>query len=435
MIASEPIDAALALHAAGEYVDAEAAYRDIIAADPLHVEAQHYLGVLLHQIGSTQEGLTLIIRALEADGGSAMRFNDMGNILVQAQDFTSAAEAFRVAIELGGDDANVWNNLGSVLHRQKNHESAETAYREALERDPDFVAALNNLAALLTETKREEEASLYSCRAFIQTPMTGKSSKMLGVAYYRLGRITDAAECYRDWLRREPDNVVARHLLSACTGRNVPARAPDDFLTAVFDDMADTFDEKMTKQLSYRGPEIIAELLDGFATPERVLNVLDGGCGTGLCAQALAPYAGHLVGVDLSGAMLAQARLRNLYSELVHEEITTYLLDQSGAFDLVVMMDSLIYFGELRTLFGLVRQALRPGGAFAFTLETTADAALEHAPYVLGPSGRYAHSMAMLEEELEAAGLAVLRKREVTLRNEFCRPVPGMGILAQIKLP
>ena len=53
------------------------------------------------------------------------------------------------------------------------------------------------------------------------------------------------------------------------------------------------------------------------------LEVLDAGCGTGLAAPLLGPYARRLVGVDLSGAMLEQARALPQYDELV-EELTKF---------------------------------------------------------------------------------------------------------------
>ena len=53
--------------------------------------------------------------------------------------------------------------------------------------------------------------------------------------------------------------------------------------------------------------------------------MLDAGCGTGLCGPLIAPYARRLVGVDLSERMLAQARARDVYDELVKGELTAYL--------------------------------------------------------------------------------------------------------------
>lgn len=426
-----PFDSAFSLHAAGKLADAEIAYRNILEANPRHTEAQHYLGVLLHQRGDTQEGIALILRALEADNGSASRYNDLGNIFVQTGDHANAVAAFRLSVELNDADANVWNNLGSVLHRQQDFAEAEIAYRNAFLCAADFVPVLNNLATLLAETGREEESTLFSCRAFILPPLAGKPPKMLGIAYYRLGRIADAAECYRTWLRAEPENAIARHLLAACTGVDLPARAPDAFVKAVFNDMAVSFGEKLVGKLSYRGPEIIAGLLDGHAAKNKALDVLDGGCGIGLCAPVLAPYARRLTGVDLSFAMLARARECELYNELVEAELSAFLLDRKSAFDLIVMADTLIYFGDLKMIFAAARQALRSGGAFAFTVEAAVESAQQQIDYHLSPSGRYAHSRRYLAQELAVAGFTLLRSDAVILRSEFCRPTQGIGVLAR----
>lgn len=426
-----PITSALELHAAGRLAEAEGVYRDILAADPRHIDAQHYLGVLRHQQGDTQDGVAIIMRALEADAGSASRHNDLGNILGQKGDLVEAANAFRASIERNGEDANVWNNLGSILHRRHDAAGAENAFRHALRCDAEFVPALNNLATLLAEAGREEESSKLFCQAFVLPPLTGKLPKMLGIAYYRLGRSADAAECYRQWLQAEPDNALARHHLAACTGKDVPDRAPDSLVTALFDDMAETFDEKLIGNLSYRGPAIIAGLLDGFVAADRTLDVLDGGCGTGLCAPVLAPYASQLTGVDLSSGMLSRARECKLYGELVEAELTAYLLSQHNAFDLIVMSDTLIYFGDLTTVFAAACQALRPGGNFAFSVEASADSDPLQEDYRLNPSGRYSHSRHYLAQRLSAAGFGILRSDDVVLRSEFCAPMRGIGVLAR----
>ena len=427
-----PIEPALALHAAGALTQAEAAYRRLLGSGKAHVEAQHYLGVLLHQRGETRKGIALILAALEADADSACRFNDLGNVLFQAGDLANAATAFDCAVRLSGGDANVWNNLGTIRHRQGRIADAESAYRSALRSDATFAPALNNLAALLAATGNEEESSLLSCRAFIQPPLAGKHPKMLGIAYYRLERIAEAADCYRNWLRAEPDNAVALHHLAACTGENVPSRAPDGFLTAVFDDVAERYEEKLVGKLSYRGPEIIAGLLSGCVAPDRTRRVLDGGCGTGLCARVLLPCAKHLTGVDISSGMLARARESALYDELVEAELCGYLAQRKNEFDLIVMADTLMYFGDLAPLFAAAGRALRPAGAFAFTVEAAVESAQRPLDYRLSPSGRYRHSRRYLAQELESAGFALARSDDAALRSEFGTPTPGIGVLARL---
>ena len=425
-----PFENALALHAAGRHEEAESAYRHILALDPQHLDAQHHLGILLHQTGRSLEGIDLILRGLEAQPGHAARYNDMGNVLTQAGDLTHAALAFKMSLDCNATDANVWNNLGSVWHRQNNVAEAESAYRQALQLAPDFVPALSNLARLLAETGRDEESSLLSCRAFVQPPLAEKPPKQLGIAYYRLGRLAEAADCYRAWLRAEPGNPVAQHYLAACSREQVPARASDDFITAMFDDMAEAFDEKLVGSLDYRGPEIIAGLLAMHLEPHQALDVLDGGCGTGLCAAVLAPYARRITGVDLSAAMLAKARERACYTELVEMELTSYLRKNQKTFDLIVLADILIYFGDLNEVLSAAKQALRANGWLAFTVEYSTPAEGQ-APYRLDASGRFSHDTAYVRQALESAGLTALALQEVALRNEFCKPVQGMAVLSR----
>ncbi|MDE2342950.1 MAG: tetratricopeptide repeat protein [Betaproteobacteria bacterium] len=427
MAPQSSFDAAFALHAAGALAEAEAAYRLILVEEPHHVQALHYLGVALHQSGKSAEGVPLILQALELEPGQAARYNDLGNILCALEDYANAAAVFRIALDLEPRDANVWNNYGSVLHRLQQHETAETAYRQALEMAPEFAPALNNLATLLSEQGRDEEASLLACRAFVQPPLEGKHPRMLGIAYYRLGLMAQAADSYREWLRLEPDNPVARHHLAACTQEAVPARAPDEFVKAVFDEMAAEFDHKLTGKLEYRGPQIIASLLEALPPPDHTLDVLDGGCGTGLCGPILAPYARHLTGVDLSPGMVTKASARDLYNALTVAELTAYLVQNPLAFDLIALADTLIYFGDLSDILTAAAASLRAGGHIVFTVEATQ----EHHPFELGPSARYRHHGDHVAQALASAGFVLLEMRDVVLRHEFCQPASGFGVLAR----
>ena len=116
-------------------------------------------------------------------------------------------------------------------------------------------------------------------------------------------------------------------MLAACSGRDVPARASDAFVEKTFDSFAASFDAKLAS-LGYRAPALVAEMLaHAGLDASRSLDVLDAGCGTGLCGPLVAPYARRLVGVDLSEAMLARARARDVYDELVKGELTAYLRD------------------------------------------------------------------------------------------------------------
>ena len=158
----------------------------------------------------------------------------------------------------------------------------------------------------------------------------------------------------------------------------------------------------------------------------RSLDVLDAGCGTGLCGARIAPYARRLVGVDLSERMLAHARERNCYDDLLKCELTAYIADCTETFDVIVSADTLVYFGKLESVVAAAEGALRPRGRLIFTVEELVGA--EHdAGYSLGASGRYRHSREYVEAVLTET---TLRPEIVSaeLRLEAGEPVAGLVV-------
>jgi predicted TPR repeat methyltransferase len=213
-------------------------------------------------------------------------------------------------------------------------------------------------------------------------------------------------------------------MLAACSGRGVPPRASDGFIERTFDGFAASFDSKLAK-LSYRAPALVAGMIDLEAA--KSLDVLDAGCGTGLCGPLLAPYARRLVGVDLSTKMLLQAKARNVYDDLFKVELTAYLRDYTAAYDLITYADTLVYFGPLEDVVHAAANALRPGGRFVFTVEELDGHA--DAGYLLCAHGRYAHARSYVERVLAEAGLAA----DITtaqLRLEAGDPVAGLVVRA-----
>ncbi len=208
----------------------------------------------------------------------------------------------------------------------------------------------------------------------------------------------------------------------------VPTRASNGYVEKTSDDYADNFDDQLLGKLSYRGPELIAGLLGGRQAT-KAFDVLDGGCGTGLCGPVLRPYARRLTGVDLSARMLANAAQRGDYDDLVKSELTAYLRGRFGSFDLVAMADTLIYFGDLVELFSLVRKSLRQRGLFLFTVETSLAPANQDG-FGLCPSGRYRHGAGYVDGVLQSAGFNIVQMHEGVLRKEFGESAHGLAISA-----
>jgi predicted TPR repeat methyltransferase len=424
----EAVSFAILLQKNGQLVEAHEVYRRVLETAPDHPRALHYAGVLAHQQGRSDEAFALIERSLALVPDQADWCSNRGIVLQAENKLEPAIDSYRRAIAIDPSHANAHNNLGVLLRVTGQPVEAEAAYRAAIRLNPEHIDAYINLGILLNGLKRTEEAAACYCKVITLRPKQREARKLLALAHSTLGEIAEAVKIYQEWLEEEPGNPIARHMLAACTGRDVPERASNGFVETTFDSFASSFESKL-EGLSYRAPALVAAMLeDSGLKPSHGFDVLDAGCGTGLCGALVAPFARRLVGVDLSEGMLAHAKDKNVYHVVIKNELTEYLRDNSAAFDLIVSADTLVYFGDLKGVLATAAGALRPNGRFVFTLEhAVVDGA--GVDCRLEPHGRYSHVQAYVERSLMVAGLQA-KIIQAELRMEAGAPVPGLVICA-----
>lgn len=424
----EAMDMALQCLKNGRFQDGEVLCLKILEVAPDHPDATHYAGVLAHENGRGEQALALIRRSLELAPDRPDWHSNLGVVLQERGELDAATAAYRRAIELRPAHANAHGNLGVLLRAQGKLADAESAYRHAIEIDPRHADAHYNLAVLLSATNRTSEAVGCLRRALTLKPRYPQARQELARAYCRLGQRDKAVVVCEQWLRDDPESPVARHTLAACSGRDVPPRASDEYVREIFDGFASSFEAKLTK-LSYRAPMLVAGALAASGLrADRALDVLDAGCGTGLCGPLIAKYARRLVGVDLSAGMLNHARRKGVYGELVQTELTAYLEQHHERFDVIVTADTLVYFGGLESVTRAAAGALRPGGVLVFTVEEANEPG-QAGSYALQPHGRYTHGAEYVERLLLEAGLRPHIERG-DLRLESGVPVAGLIVSA-----
>jgi predicted TPR repeat methyltransferase/Flp pilus assembly protein TadD len=376
----------------GEDAAAESDYLTALRLDPHLAEAAFGLGLICFQRRRFAESVKWLRRSI-ADGGHNMGlYVCLGQALFLLGNFGEAVIALATAVRFPECDGAVVEKLAQLRLIETcvrdNAESAVTVYREiagAHARDADAV--------------------------------TLTAFQFLSGFGYR-----EAAIKLGEWrLARNPDDAMQTYLLAALRSEAL-ARAPDNYLVAYFDEFADTFESKLVDALGYRVPEKLHAMLTNGG--RRFANVLDLGCGTGLCAPFLLQFGDRLTGVDLSRRMLEKASARALYDDLIEAEAADFLDHCTDRFDLVVAADFIPYFGDLAALFEKVARVLKPGGLFAFNTETT------ECDFRILPSGRFAHAINYIN--VAAATNFTLADLEHTMiRLEAAKPVDGVLVVLQ----
>jgi predicted TPR repeat methyltransferase len=421
---------AVEMHKHGDINQAEKVYRRILDIAPGHPDALNFLGMIEMVRGRRPEAIELIRKSLAADPSVGERYVNLGNVLLSSGRMPEALEAFERAVALVPDSATAHCNLAVVYSLDGRLDEAERALKRALELDPKHSGAYNNYGNLLASRGDIQGCLRNYIKAAKLSPNDSNIRRALGAVYTALGDIEAAIRSYREWLEHEPDHPMAQFLLNACLGENVPDRASDAFIVHAFDVFATSFDSKLAG-LGYRAPELVEGAMRAAGVPaQNGLDVLDAGCGTGLCGPLVAKYAAKLHGVDLSGGMLAQARARDMYDELAQEELTQFLASRHAAYDVVLSADTLCYFGPLDAVLGAAASALRPRGWLFFTLEL-ADPAAAPGGHRINPHGRYSHTREYVTRTLAETGFDDITVVEDVLRQEAGSPVNGLVVSAR----
>ena len=226
-------------HQAGRLADAEALYRQILAAQPHHAEALHHLGIVAHQVGRSDLATEWIRQAIVLNAGNPAAHSNLGEACRATGRLGEAIAAYHRAIALKPDYPEAHNNLGNALREQGQLDEAVAscqraialspghpvpynslgialaglgrldealaAFHRALELKPDYAEAHNNLSNALRQRGRLDESVAAARRALDFNANYPEACNSLGNALRDLGRLDETIAAYREALRLRPD--------------------------------------------------------------------------------------------------------------------------------------------------------------------------------------------------------------------------------------
>lgn len=214
MTIPQAFELALRHHQEGRLAQAEALYRQILAAQPKHADALHLLGLIAHQLGRHGRALDLIRQAIAIDPNYPAAHCNLGEACRALGWLDEAIANYRRAIDLKPDYPEAHNNLGAALAGKCRLDEAIAAYRQALKVKPGFPEAYNNLGDALKEQGRIDE-SVAACRQALRFKAEfPEAYNTLGAALAAQGQLDAAIAAYCRAIELKPGFADAHNNLA-----------------------------------------------------------------------------------------------------------------------------------------------------------------------------------------------------------------------------
>lgn len=444
----QALDLAVHYHQAGQLPEAERIYRTVLATNPNHPMALHYLGLLAHQVGNNDLSVELFNKAIAVEPEYVEAHCNLANTLLQMGRAEEAETHCREAIAIEPDRVNAYNHLAKALRVLGHFDESIATSQKALALNPDQLDAYETLGSVLGNLGRYDETIETYQKAIVIHPDAALFHNNLGSALAMQGQPEQAVECYQKAIALQPDFVLAyqnlsnalrglerndeaiaclqkaleyapdvsslRHNLNALLG-NTTDSAPKEYVEELFDPYATRFESDLTQKLQYKMPTVMKETLVKLGLAEgKFEHVVDLGCGTGLAGVAFRDVAKTLTGIDLSKNMVRQAEAKGVYDQLLVDDLVAGLERLDGEIDLFVCADVFIYVGNLQATFAAVRKSAAPNALFVLSTEHTDTTDT----FVLQDTSRYAHAKAYIEALADEFGFTLEYFEQTDLRKE-----------------
>jgi predicted TPR repeat methyltransferase len=252
----------------------------------------------------------------------------------------------------------------------------------------------------------------------------------LGELREKLGHRDGAIAAFAQARAADPQDRHGASLHLIRLGAEPLASMPESYVRALFDGYAGAFDQALRQGLGYRAPELLLRAVEASGERKKFGCVLDLGCGTGLGGAAFRPHCDWLVGVDLSPAMLVQARAKGLYDRLVEGDVAAFLAGEAAVqarYHLILAADVFMYLDALTPVLTAAAQVLAPSATIAFSVESH-----DGDGVILRATLRYAHGAAHVRAALDMAGLKLVSLDSAATRTEKGMAVPGLIVVANL---
>jgi tetratricopeptide (TPR) repeat protein len=205
---------ALAMQSAGRLAEAEALFREAVAAAPGDPTALLGLGIVRQNQGDRAEAIELYQRALARNPDHVEALSNLGFALAQSGDYPAGAARLERALEIAPGDVAASLNLALVRMDQARPADAVALAEPVRRAHPNDVRAANTLAQALAAAGRFDDAAREWRASVTIQPAQEQVWATWSTAASAAGRHAEAIAILREGLTTLPTSVLIRGTLA-----------------------------------------------------------------------------------------------------------------------------------------------------------------------------------------------------------------------------
>jgi predicted O-linked N-acetylglucosamine transferase (SPINDLY family) len=241
------IDSGIGQLQADRLADAQGSFTRALEISPGHSDALNFLGVALFKQNKADEARSALERAIAADPGSADAHYNLAEVLNSVGEANAADQNYLRCAELDPSHPMAWRRLAEARAARRDHRGAVQAASRFMEQTPGDVelmfwtaqqmilggevqeaSGLLRKAAMLAPDDLQKQVYQFNTaarasdvegalegieRAMKIAPDSQKVLLARLLLFSRLGRLQDAVEAGRDYIRRFPEDADAHYTL------------------------------------------------------------------------------------------------------------------------------------------------------------------------------------------------------------------------------
>ncbi len=188
---------ALKAHREGDLAAAAAGYRDVLAANPDHIDAIHYLGMVAYQQGEIAQALDQVGSAARMRPDDSAILANLGMVLLAAGQSREVVRVLGKSLEIRPDQPNALLNLALAYSALGQPDEAADCYRRVLDLAPGLAAARLSLAQIMLNARRPERAREILDSGLALDPEDADLRLALGQSLEMAGDLAGATACFR----------------------------------------------------------------------------------------------------------------------------------------------------------------------------------------------------------------------------------------------